>query len=131
MNLIDNFLLDEVSRQAQSSPRLRMNHNFHDSMQSPSQRLLNALEPGTVLPIHRHALTDETYIVLRGKLWVRFYDDDKRVGKEALLDPANGCYGVNIPAGQWHSIEVMASGTVIFECKDGPYNALDEKDVLV
>ena len=79
MNLIDNFLLDEVSHQAQSNPRLRMNHNFHDSMQSPSQRLLNALEPGTVLPIHRHALTDETYIVLRGKLWVRFYDEDKRV----------------------------------------------------
>ncbi|MEA4839375.1 MAG: WbuC family cupin fold metalloprotein [Bacteroidales bacterium] len=100
MTKIDNILLGEVSRQAQSSPRLRMNHNFHDSMQSPSQRLLNALEPGTVLPIHRHALTDETYIVLRGKLWVRFYDDDKRVGKEALLDPVNGSYGVNIPAGQ-------------------------------
>ena len=97
MNLIDNFLLDEVSHQAQSNPRLRMNHNFQDSMQSPSQRLLNALEPGTVLPIHRHALTDETYIVLRGKLWARFYDDDKRVVEEALLDPSNGCYGVNIP----------------------------------
>ena len=79
MNKIDNLLLDEVSRQAQSNPRLRMNHNFHVSLQSPSQRLLNALEPGTVLPIHRHVLTDETYIVLRGKLWARFYDDDKRV----------------------------------------------------
>ena len=131
MNIIDDLLLDEVSHQAQSSPRLRMNHNFHGSLQSPSQRLLNALELGTVLPIHRHVFTDETYIALRGKLWVRFYDDNKRVLEEVLLNPENGCYGVNIPAGQWHSIEVMESGTVIFECKDGPYAPLEEKDSLL
>ena len=131
MKKIDSILLDEVSLQAQSNPRLRMNHNFHDSMTAPSQRLLNALEPGTVLPIHRHTLTDETYVVLRGKLWVRFYDDAKQVLEEALLDPTSGCYGVNIPAGQWHSIEVLQAGTVIFECKDGPYTALNESDILL
>jgi cupin fold WbuC family metalloprotein len=131
MDRIDDLLLDKVSHQAQASPRLRMNHNLHDSMQSPSQRLLNALEPGTVLPIHRHELTDETYIALRGSLWVRFYDENKQVLEEVLLNPANGYYGVNIPAGQWHSIEVLESGTVIFECKDGPYAPLERKDILL
>jgi cupin fold WbuC family metalloprotein len=131
MTIINNLLLDEISRQAQASSRLRMNHNFHDSMQSLSQRLLNALEPGTVLPIHRHPFTDETCIALRGKLWVRFYDDNKQVLDEVLLNPINGCYGVNISAGQWHSIEVIASGTVIFECKDGPYKPLEAEDILL
>jgi cupin fold WbuC family metalloprotein len=131
MDRIDDLRLDEVSHQAQASPRLRMYYNFHDSIHSPSQRLLNALEPGTVLPIHRHEFTDETYIALRGSLWVRFYDENKQVLEEVLLNPANGYFGVNIPTGQWHSIEVLESGTVIFECKDGPYAPLEEKDILL
>ena len=103
--LIDHVLLDRVTKDAKESPRLRMNYNFHESLSSPSQRLLNALEPGTVLPIHRHRHTAETYVLLRGRMRVLFYDDDKKEINRYELDPAEGTYGVNIPRGQWHTIE--------------------------
>ena len=113
--LIDHVLLDRVTKDAKESPRLRMNYNFHESLSSPSQRLLNALEPGTVLPIHRHRHTAETYVLLRGRMRVLFYDDDKKEINRYELDPAEGTYGVNIPRGQWHTIEVLCAGTVIFD----------------
>jgi cupin fold WbuC family metalloprotein len=128
--LIDDHLLDEVTERAKASERLRMNFNLHDSLQSGAQRLLNALEPGTVLPVHRHRQTAETYILLRGRLKVFFHDSDGRVSESFLLDPLEGQYGVHIPAGQWHSLEVLQSGSVIFEVKDGPYEPLGEGDVL-
>lgn len=130
MNIIDKNLLDEVTNKAISSPRLRMNHNFHESYDSKSQRLLNALEPGTELPIHRHRNTSETYILLRGKLKVFFYDENKVLMQEFYLDPLDGKYGVDIPVGQWHTIEVLESGTVIFEVKDGPYTPINNEDIL-
>lgn len=128
--LIDNNLLDQVTEQAKDSDRLRMNYNLHDSLDAKAQRLLNALEPGTILPIHRHGHTAETYIVLRGSINVIFYDDNKIPVEQHLISPEQGVYGVHIPAGQWHTLEVKESGTVIFEVKDGPYAPLGEEDIL-
>ena len=120
MALINEELLDRVTGEAKRSPRLRMK----------AQRLLNALEPGTVLPVHRHSQTAETYLVLRGVIKVLFYDDRKRLLETFLLDPWEGNYGVHIPKGQWHTLEVLESGTVIFEVKDGPYQPLGKDDIL-
>lgn len=130
MKLINKDLLNEVTQQAKESPRLRMNHNLHDSLEAKAQRLLNALEPGTILPIHRHRHTAETYLLLRGKIRVMYYNDRKEETESVVLDPKNGSYGVHIPAWQWHTLEVLESGSVIFEVKDGPYMPLGEEDLL-
>lgn len=130
MQLINESLLDEVTRQAQESPRLRMNYNLHDSLDAKAQRLLNALEPGTLLPIHRHPHTAETYLLLRGKINVLYYNDQKELMETVVLEPKSGNYGIHIPKNQWHTLEVLESGSVIFEVKDGPYTPLEEKDVL-
>lgn len=128
--LLDDNLLNGVIEQAVASDRLRMNYNLHESLDSKAQRLFNALEPGTVLPVHRHRHTAETYILLRGKLSVLFYADDGALMQEFDLDPACGRYGVHIPAGQWHTVKPKEHGTVIFEVKDGPYTPLGEDDVM-
>lgn len=130
MGLINEDLLNEVTQQAKESPRLRMNHNLHDSLDAKAQRLLNALEPGTILPIHRHTHTAETYLLLRGRIRVMYYNNQKEETESVILDPAKGNYGVHIPAGQWHTLEVLESGSVIFEVKDGPYRPLREEDLL-
>lgn len=129
--LIDDHLLDEVTERAKASERLRMNYNLHDSLEAKAQRLLNALEPGTLLPVHRHRHTAETYIVLRGVIKVLFYDDNKMLTDAFMVSPQEGSYGVNIPAGQWHTLEVLESGTVIFEVKDGPYMPLGPEDIIL
>lgn len=129
--VIDNDLLNEISAKAKLNERLRMNYNLHDSLDAKAQRLLNALEPGTNLPIHRHQYTAETYILLRGKIRVEFYTEEGDVVEKIVLDPLLGKYGVNIPAGQWHTLEVLETGTVIFEVKDGPYTPLNTNDMLV
>lgn len=131
MKIIDETLLDEVTRQAKDSPRLRMNYNFHESLDAKAQRLLNALEPGTILPVHRHPHTAETYLLLRGKIRVLYYNDQKEVTESTVLDSRCGRYGVHIPKNQWHTLEVLESGSVIFEVKDGPYTPLEEKDMLL
>ncbi len=131
MEIIDKTLLDQVSQEAERSPRLRMNHNFHKSPEAKAQRLLNALEPGTELPIHRHTHTAETYLVIRGKIKVLLYNDMKQITDTVVLDPLQGNYGVNIPIGQWHTLEVLTSGTVIFEVKDGPYTPISEENILI
>ncbi len=130
MKIIDKSLLDTVTSGAKESNRLRMNYNFHDSLDAPCQRLLNALEPGTIVPIHRHQHTSETYILLRGKLRMMFYNDDKEIIEETILSPDSANYGIHIPAGVWHAMEVLASGTVIFETKDGPYMPIQECNIL-
>ena len=130
MKIIDKCLLDSVSSDAKESRRLRMNYNFHDSLNAPCQRLLNALEPGTVVPIHRHKHTSETDLLLRGKLKMMFYNEKKEVIDESILSIEAGNYGIHIPAGVWHSMDVLASGTVIFETKDGPYMPVQECDIL-
>lgn len=119
--IIDKKLLDKITAEAKESPRLRMNFNLHESLDSRAQRLLNALEPGTVLPVHRHENTAETYILLRGKLRVIFCTETGEVTEEFIIDPLQGNYGIHIPKNQWHTLEVLEEGTVIFEVKDGPY----------
>lgn len=130
MKFINTKLLDSVTEEAKKNPRLRMNYNIHKSLDSKSQRLLNAMEPNTELPIHRHHHTTETYIVLRGSVRVLFYNHEGELTQSLILNPREGSYGVDIPIGQWHSLEVLESGTVIFEVKDGPYIPLEEKDIL-
>ncbi len=129
--LIEEKLLNSVTSKAKGSDRLRMNYNLHDSLDAKAQRLLNALEPGTELPIHRHQHTAETYIVLRGAIKVLFYDDTRMITSEFMVKPHEGSYGVHIPAGQWHTLEVLESGTVIFEVKDGPYMPLGPEDIIL
>lgn len=127
--IIDNNLIDKVSSEAEESPRLRMNFNLHESLDAKAQRLINVLLPGTVLPIHRHRHTAETYVLLRGKMFVVFYDDMGAQIERYLLDPAIGNYGVHIPIGQWHGIEVIEP-SAIFEVKDGPYTPLSPEDTM-
>lgn len=127
--IINNKLLDEVTAQAKASERLRMNYNLHESLDAKAQRLLNALEPGTVLPIHRHPHTAETYILLRGCIDVMFYDETGAEVQRFALNPLTGNYGVHIPKGQWHTLEVLESA-VIMEVKDGPYKPLDPEDLM-
>lgn len=127
--IINNELLDEVTIKAEESPRLRMNFNLHDSLDAKAQRLINVLLPGTVMPIHRHRHTAETYVLLRGKMFVVFYNDLGAQIERYLLDPTIGNYGVQIPVGQWHGIEVIEP-SAIFEVKDGPYAPLQPEDML-
>ncbi|MDR0988445.1 MAG: WbuC family cupin fold metalloprotein [Prevotellaceae bacterium] len=129
MKIISEQLLDEITHQAQHNPRLRMNHNLHETVNDPIQRLLNAVEPNTYLPPHRHADKEETYLVLRGSLITFFFDDEGNVTGSICLSPANGRYGLEIPRNTWHSIVVLESGTVIFEVKRGPYHPLPAEDV--
>ena len=127
--LIDDSLLDALASEAQASPRLRMNRDMRNTPDDGSQRMLNALEPGTVLPIHRHRGTSECQILLRGKIDVMFYDDSGRETVRYRLDRDEGRYGVNVPAGTWHNLTVIEPA-VIFEAKDGRYEPLSREDTL-
>ena len=147
--IIDNILLDKLTAQAQVSPRLRMNLDLRNSDGDSSQRMLNAIEPGSVVPIHRHRKTSETVAVMRGRVVEEYYDDagvlvesfvlgDCHVAdapRNDVLDfaPRNdmpvGC-ALNIPAGQWHTLRALESGTVILEMKDGPYKPISPADIL-
>ena len=121
MERINKELLDSVSEKAKVSPRLRMNYNFHKSLDEKCHRFLNAVEPGTIVPIHKHPTKDETFVILRGKVKVTTHSDDGAVIDSVLLCPDNGQYGVNIPKGVWHTLESLETGSVIFECKEGPF----------
>lgn len=129
--ILTKKLLDEITEQAKQNERLRMNYNMHDSLEAKAQRLFNALEPGTVLPIHRHTETSETYILLRGAIRVLLYDDNHNLVESIDITEKNENFGYHISKGQWHTLEVLESGTVIFEVKDGPYSPLSEEDILV
>ena len=121
MKFIDKYLLDDVSRQAQKSDRLRMNYNFHQSLEDKCHRFLNAVEPGTKVEIHRHPTKDESFVLLRGKVRVNTYNDDGTVIESVILCPEEGLYGVDIPKNVWHNLESLESGSVFFECKEGPF----------
>ena len=127
--MIVKYLLDSLSAQAKSSPRLRMNLDLRNSFEDNSQRMLNAIEPGTVLPIHRHRTTSKTVVCLRGHFEEFFYNGERQLTE--TIDMAPGGVLVNIPAGQWHSLRSLESGTVLLECKDGPWVPLGEEDTLV
>lgn len=127
---ITKELMDELTAQAKNSPRLRMNYDLRNSSEDKSQRMLNALEPGTPLPIHRHMASSETVICLRGHLREIFYNDKKQITEVVDLAPNSECVALNIPIGQWHSVEVIESGTVILETKDGAYEPTGPEDIL-
>ena len=128
--IIDKKLLDEVSEQAKSSPRLRMNYNFHQSLEEKCHRFLNAVEPGTEVPIHKHPTKDETFVILRGKVRVTTHNDNGSIIEDVVLCPEEGRYGVNIPKGVWHTIEAMEPYSVIFECKEGPFVEHEKDGIL-
>ena len=136
---IDNTLLDNLTAQAQASPRLRMNLDLRNSAEDSSQRMLNAIEPGSVVPIHRHQKTSETVVVLRGRVVEEYYDDagvlvesfvlgDCHVADAPRNDVPVAC-ALNIPSGQWHTLRALESGTVILEMKDGAYEPISPADI--
>ena len=141
---IDNRLLDELTAQAQASPRLRMNLDLRNSVEDDSQRMLNALEPGTVLPIHRHRTTSETVVILRGRAVQYLYDDAGNETGQVLLAagagdphvasllglPDGAVPGMQVEKGQWHRLESLENGTVIVEMKDGAYEPIGPADIL-
>ena len=126
--IIDQHILDDLTAQAKASPRLRMNLDLRNSPEDLSQRMLNAIEPGTVLPIHRHRTSSETVVCLRGHFEEYFYDDSGAL--TAVIDMVPGGTLINIPAGRWHSLRSLESGTVLLECKDGKWETLGEGDVM-
>ena len=127
--LITKDLLNSISEQAKNSVRLRMNYNFHETADAPIQRMLNALEPNTYLPPHRHSDKDEIYIIIRGNLITVFFDEKGNITDKIILNPAIGNYGLEISAGTWHSIVVLEPDSVIYEIKQGPYLSSSEKDI--
>ena len=126
----DKTLLDELSQRAKESPRLRMNLDLRTTPEDQSQRMLNALEPGKVLPIHRHPKTTEVVTILRGKAVQYLYDDNGNETGQVLLEAGGECAGMSIERGQWHRIECLETGTVIFEAKDGAYEPIQPEDTL-
>ncbi len=122
--IIDNDLLDRLTAQAKENPRLRQAYDLRTSPEDNSQRLLNACEPGTVLPIHRHRNTTETITCLRGKCVQYLYDSDGNQTNAIYMAPCSDVMGMSVEAGQWHRLESLESGTVILECKDGAYEPL-------
>ena len=125
---IDQTILDQLTAAAKASPRLRMNMDLRNSADDQSQRMLNAIEPGTVMPIHRHRGSSETCICLRGHFVEYFYDDKGQLTD--TFDMLPGGTVLNIPIGQWHSLKSLESGTVLFEAKDGAYAPLTAEDIL-
>ena len=127
--IIDQHILDNLTALAKASPRLRMNLDLRNSPDDNSQRMLNAIEPGTVLPIHRHRNSSETVVCLRGHFEEYFYDAEGRLTD--TIDMVPGGTIINIPVGQWHNLKSMESGTVLLEVKDGPYVPIGEDDILI
>ena len=149
---ITQELLDQLTAEAKASPRLRMNMDLRNGDADQSQRMLNAIEPGSPLPIHRHQKTSETVVILRGRIVEEFYHAVQGEGlrvqevqgsrvqevqglrvekvQEVELSPNGPVVALNIPAGQWHTERALESGTVILEMKDGAYEPLQDEDVL-
>ena len=128
--IIDSLLLDKLTAQAKESPRLRMNLDLRNSSADSSQRMLNAIEPGSVVPIHRHQMTSETVVVLRGRVVEEYYSSDGVVEASYELSAGGPICALNIPAGQWHTLRALESGTVILEMKDGAYESMRDEDVM-
>lgn len=128
--IIDQKLMDDLSAQAKANPRLRHAFDLRTTPEDQSQRILNAVEPGTILPIHRHRGSTETIIVLRGKVVQHYYNDAGEKIASFVLSPSSEQVGISIPVGQWHALESLEEGSVIFECKDRAYQPLSAEDIL-
>lgn len=120
MKIIDDQLVNDLAEEAKKSPRLRKNYNFHQSLEDKCHRFLNALEPGTQVPIHHHPTKDETFVILKGKVRVLIYNDQGEVVESCVLSHEDGQYGVDIPKNVWHSLECFEP-CVLLECKEGPF----------
>lgn len=128
---VDKLLLDDLTARAKASPRLRMNLDLRNSPEDGSQRMLNAIEPGSPMHIHRHKYTSETVVCLRGRVVEEFYNDLERMCTDAIeLTSGGPNVAINIPAGQWHCIRALESGSVVLSCKDGKWEPLGEEDIL-
>lgn len=130
MKVIDKQLLDDTTAKAKQSSRLRMNYNFHDELDDPVNRLINAMEPGTYLRPHRHLnpSKDEIFLLLRGKVAVFLFDEEGHIQETIVLNPSAGIYGAEIKAGVWHGLLVLESGSVIYEVKQGPFVLLSPEN---
>ncbi len=126
--IIDQDILEQLTIQAKASPRLRMNMDLRNTPADKSQRMLNAIEPGTVMPIHRHRLSSETVVCIRGHFEEYYYDENGVLIK--TIDMVPGGVVINVPIGQWHSLMSLESGTVLLECKDGAWSPLNDEDIL-
>lgn len=131
MKLIDEKLLNETTEKAKQSPRLRMNYNFHESLDDPINRLINAMEPDTYLRPHRHKNPDknEVFLMLRGKAALFLFDDEGNISEIVVLDPKTGIYGGEISCDTWHTLVVLESGSVIYEIKQGPFVPLSPENM--
>ena len=128
---ITQAMLNSLTEQAKASERLRMNLDLRDSDTDGSQRMLNAIEPGSILPIHRHQKTSETMVCLRGKLRVEYYDELERICTDSfIIEPGSFNVAVSIPIGVWHTVHALESGTCILEMKNGAYEPLSDVDIL-
>lgn len=128
--VIDKTLLDDLSAQAKANPRLRQAMDLRNSPEDLSQRMLNALEPGTIMPIHRHHVSSESVVLLRGKIeWV-FYDDNGSVTERVTLDANGEPRMINVERDRWHSLVCLESGSVLYESKNGAYQPLEEDEVM-
>jgi len=128
--ILTTEILDELSQKAKACERLRMNLDLRTTPDDQSQRMLNAMEPGTVLPIHRHTTTSETIVLLRGSIRELFYDDKGNLTESVVLKAGTEPSAMSIPKGAWHSLECLEPGTILFEAKDGAYDPLRDKDIL-
>ncbi len=129
---ITQALLDDLTAKAKASPRLRMNYDLRNSESDQSQRMLNAIEPGSLLPIHRHQKSSETVVCLRGRLVWEYYDELERICTDRIELSHNGpIVALNVPQGQWHTVKALETGSVILEMKEGPYESQSPTDVLV
>lgn len=128
--IIDHKLLDNLSAQAKANPRLRQNYDLRTSPTDNSQRMLNALEPRTIMLIHRHMRSSESIAIIRGKMIMRLYDDNGNIINEFTMGPCGEYPMVHVELGQWHSLEVLEEGTIVFEAKDGKYEPLIEEELL-
>lgn len=129
--IFDKTFLDNLTAQAKASPRLRMHYDLRNTADDNSQRILNAMEPGTVLPIHRHRGSSETVVMLRGKGKWNYYDDNGNLTESFVISSDGDIRCISVPKGQWHNCESLESGTVILECKDGAWAPLAEEDILL
>jgi len=128
---IGKGILDDLTAKAKENPRLRQSMDLRNTPSDLSQRMLNAIEPGSQMPIHRHQKTSETIACLRGRLIVEFYDELERICIAATELSPNGAYmAVNVPLGQWHTVKALESGTILLEAKDGPYEPTGPEDML-
>ena len=128
---ITQAILDDLTAKAKASERLRMNLDLRNSSEDGSQRMLNAIEPDSVVPIHRHQKSSETVVCLRGRVVEEYYDELERICTEVIeLSPDGPVVALNIPAGQWHTLRSLESGSVILEVKDGKYEPIQDCDVL-